>query len=344
MKSLFTVAIVGLFSISALSQDLGESPIENLPSYIKQVTSFGQRADWSHDGQRLLFIEKPFGDVFEVEVATGVIKPMTHHFFHEGFLRALYLSNGDILLSGAREFDSKNPWRGRDSQHAELWVLKKDLSGPPRPLLVNCKEGPAVSRTALKIAWTIGPLVTIGDIEYKDGQPHLINRKVIFESKDLPHPVGNWNMETQNFKPGKESELIFYAHGEYEGYGAEVMGYNMEYDAFINYTNSVASYDEAEGTFPDGQSILVESNRHRLTYKNLKSFQIMDLYRLRLDGSGQIDRMTYFNENPNYKASNGVVSDDGKYVAFQYARSEEAAGIGRGLLILDVAEWEKTLE
>ncbi|MBA7575958.1 hypothetical protein ES708_17794 [subsurface metagenome] len=32
----------------------------DLPPHIKQITSFGQRAEWSHDGERILFIEKNF--------------------------------------------------------------------------------------------------------------------------------------------------------------------------------------------------------------------------------------------------------------------------------------------
>jgi len=37
------------------------SPLEELPPYIQRVTQFGQRADWSRGGKRILFIEKTFG-------------------------------------------------------------------------------------------------------------------------------------------------------------------------------------------------------------------------------------------------------------------------------------------
>ncbi|MBN2595127.1 MAG: hypothetical protein JXA81_16610 [Sedimentisphaerales bacterium] len=43
----------------------GVSPLDELPGYIKQVTHFGQRADFSHDGMRILFLERTFGDVFK---------------------------------------------------------------------------------------------------------------------------------------------------------------------------------------------------------------------------------------------------------------------------------------
>ena len=78
------------------------------PSYIRRMNQFGERPDWSHDGKKVLFVSKSFGDVFEMEIATGTIRPMAHHYYHGGYLRALYLSNGDILLLGPKGFPSDN--------------------------------------------------------------------------------------------------------------------------------------------------------------------------------------------------------------------------------------------
>lgn len=341
MKHLYLLLTIWVTTTSSLFGQESNSPMDDLPDYITQVTHFGQRADWSHDGERILFIEKTFGDVFEVEVASGKIKPMTHHFFHEGFVRALYLPNGDILLSGAKNFDSNDPWKSRDARNTELWVLKCDLKTPPTPLGVHCKEGPAVSRTKMNIAWALGSTIYAGEIEYDNGKPKLKNWKPLFQSGDLPSPAKGWDLETQNFRPQNENELIFYAFGGTFGFQAEVLGYDMEKKTFINYSKSEQSYDEAEGTFPDGLSLLVESNRHRLKYKGMKEFLTLDLYKMKMDESGEVERITYFNDNPEYKASNGVVSDDGRYMAFQYAHAEDPAGKGRGILILDLQKWEK---
>jgi len=49
----------------------GQSPLDELPPYIKRITHFGQRADWSHDGKRILFLSKTFGDAYEVELESG---------------------------------------------------------------------------------------------------------------------------------------------------------------------------------------------------------------------------------------------------------------------------------
>ena len=59
-------------------------------------------------------------------------------------------------------------------------------------------------------------------------------------------------------------------------------------------------------------------------------------WKLKLDGSGQAERLTYFSDYTGYKASNGVVSDDGRLVAFQLAKSTEAAGVGHGIFVLDL--------
>lgn len=341
MRKVYTLITLLVAHCAFVFGQEAASPLDNLPDYITQLTHFGERADWSHDGKYILFIEKTFGDVFEVEVERGIIRPMTHHFFHEGFVRALYLANGDILLSGAKNFDADDPWKSRDARNAELWVMKRDLSGPPMPLGVHCKEGPAVSRTKMKIAWALGSTIYAGEIDYDNGKAKLKNWKPLFQSSELPSSTKGWDVETQNFRPFKEDELIFYAFGGQFGYQAEVLGYNMKEKAFVNYSNSEKTYDEAEGTFPSGLEILIESNRHRPNSDGMKEFLTLDIYKMQLNGSGEVERITYFNDNPNYKASNPVVSDDGKYMAFQYALTKDEAGRGRGILILDLEKWER---
>jgi len=313
------------------------SPADTLPPHITRLTHFGERADWSHDGRRILFLAKTFGDVYELELETGIVRPLTHHFYHEGFVRALYLSNGDILLSGDPEFDATNPEPSR-WEEAELWVLDKDLDSPPVPLGRKASEGPAVSRKQLRIAWKIDhedyprripegeSQMWMADIVYTRGKPELKNEKLVLDTRDVDFDA---ELETQNFRPPDEDELIFSA---YEHRGGEVMGINLETGAITNYSDSPL-YEEPEGIFPDGEYTLVESDRHRGG-----GYQTIDIYKLRLDGSGDMQRVTFFNENPKYKASNPVVSDDGRYIAFQMARVGDPAGVGRGLFLYDIAK------
>src|SRR2546428_8040254 len=101
------------------------NPADELPPHITQLTWFGERADWSHDGTKILFVEKTFGDVYEVALKTGKIRPVTHHYRHCGYTRRMYLANGDILLSGPESFDPKNPRDARTQCY--LSVLDKKI-------------------------------------------------------------------------------------------------------------------------------------------------------------------------------------------------------------------------
>ena len=342
MKRAFTtlclLSVMYCGSGENIAQNEGISPLDDLPPYITQVTFFGQRADWSHDDQRILFIEKTFGDVFEVELATNKIRAMTHHYYHEGYTRALYLSNGDILLSGARKFDAENPQPSRSEENAELWVLKQDLSGPPMPLGEHCSEGPAVSRTRMRIAWTRDNKFFMGDIVYEDGTPHIVGKRMILDAEDLDFEC---RLETQNFRPPDEKELIFSAYDYLYG---EVMGLNIETGEVVNYSNADNQYDEPEGIFPDGKHTLVESDRHISKGIKYAGIQYDDIHKLALDGSGHYERITHFSDYPGWKSSNPVVSDDGNYIAFQCARFGDLAGVGRGILVLDVRIFEAVKE
>jgi hypothetical protein len=314
------------------------SPADHLPPYITRLTYFGQRADWSHDGKKVLFLDKTFGQAFTVDVDSKIIRPVTLNYFNSGYTRALYLSNGDVLLSGARQFDPADPWPSR-TKNAELWVLNKDLKGPPVPLGTKCVEGPAVSRKNLKIAWTLNhdtnpqdlpegvSQIWMADIRYENGAPRLVNKKLVLDSRKLPFKAG---LETQNFRPPDEKELTFTAYG-YQG--TEVMGIDLETGKITNYSKS-PTYEEPEGIFPNGEYTCVESNRH----VGKGGSQNIDIYKLRLDGSAHFERLTYFNDYPGYKASNPVVSDDGQFMAFQMAKVGDPAGIGRGIFIYDFAK------
>lgn len=316
------------------------SPADELPPHITQIAYYGQRADWSHDGKRILFLEKTFGDVFEIDLETKTIRPISHHYFHEGYTRALYLSNGDIILSGAPDFDAEDPWRSR-RETAELMVLSKDLDKPPVPLGTRCSEGPAVSRKELKIAWTItddqypeelpegGAQIWMADIVYEDGTPQLANKKLVLDNQDLDFETG---LETQNFRPPDERELIFSAYGYQK---TEVMGVMIETGEIThNYSQSPDTYEEPEGIFPTGEYTLVESDRHR----GGGGSQYIDIHKLKLDGSAEFERLTFFNDERGFKATNPVVSDDGRYMAFQMAKVGDRAGIGRGLFIYDFSK------
>ena len=331
-----------LFSLSvsvfALPKE-GESPVDHLPPHIMRLTSFGERADWSADGTKILFLTKTFGDALEFDLATHAIRNLTAFYPHYGYTRALYLANGDILLAGPEVFDPKKAGEAR--KQCFLFVLDKGGRKPPVPLGARCNEGPAVSRHKMHLAWTewTEPKADEGnlssskmfeaDVTYTDGTPQLTNRRLIIDGADLPFRC---TMETQNFRPPEEKELTFSAYTE-GGRKCDVMGINLETKKITNYTDSAQTYDEPEGIFPDGNHTLVECDeQNHLGPGNI------DLWKLKLDGSGEYVRLTHFSDYPGYKCSNPVVSDDGRFIAFQMGRTVDAAGTGHGLFLYDIAK------
>jgi Tol biopolymer transport system component len=134
-------------------------------------------------------------------------------------------------------------------------------------------------------------------------------------------------MESQNFVPPDEKKLTFSTYG-YQG--TEVGLIDIESKKVTNLTQSPDEYDEPEGVFPDGKFTLVECDR-----QNKKGWRFIDIWKLRLDGTGYEGRLTFFSDYPGFKASNPVVSDDGRFMAFQMAKTTDEAGIGYGLFIYD---------
>jgi hypothetical protein len=335
-KPILLLILTAALPALAAAPTSGESPADHLPPYITQVTWFGERADWSHDGKKILFLTKTFGDAMELDLTTKHVRNLTAHYRHNGYTRALYLKNGDILLSGPEAFDPKKPGEAREQ--CWLYVLDKSLSKPAAPLGTKCSEGPAVSRSRMHIAWTHvaaeypddmpadSSRMQEADVVFEDGKPKLANQKFIIDSRDLPFKC---TMETQNFRPPDEQELTFSAYGHQ---GTDVCGVNLVTKKVTNYSNSPGQYDEPEGIYPDGQFTLVECDK-----QNHQGPNHVDLWKLKLDGSGNyVERLTNFSDYPGYKASNPVVSDDGKFVAYQMAHSRDSAGVGHGIFVYDI--------
>jgi len=317
----------------------GDNPADHLPPSIGRLTAFGERADWSADGKKILFLSKTFGDAMEIDVATRAIRNLTAHYPHHGYTRAMYLANGDILLSGPEVFDPKKAGQARK----DCWLSVLDQHGgkPPVALGARCNEGPAVSRHRLHVAWTewTDPapggdnLSTAkmfeGDVVYADGTPRLEHRRLIIDGHDLPFRC---TMETQNFRPPEEKELTFSAYTKGGG-GSDVCLINLETKQVVKLTDTPDTYDEPEGIYPDGRYTLVECDS-----QNLQGPGHIDLWRLKLDGSGEYKRLTHFSDYPGYKCSNPVVSDDGRFVAFQMGRSGDSAGVGYGIFVLNLGQ------
>jgi Tol biopolymer transport system component len=327
------IAAVALTTLGAQTPKTG-SPEDHLPPNITQLTAFGERASWSPDGKRIAFMSKSFGDAFVADVATGTIRLLTHY-PNAGYLRVQYLPNGDFFLIGARTFTDIRTTRSRDQ---EMWVLPADGRGHPIPLEHKISEGVAISRKTPKIAWSntrgqypdlLGDgesVIYTADIVYDAGRPALANRKEVLRAK-----APECTLEAQDFRKN-DTELVYTC---YRSTFADVFGIDLDTGRTTTYRKVPGEYNEVEGIFPDGESTLVESSREQPEH----DAGHIDIWKLRLEpNSTDYVRMTRWGDYPGYKASNPVVSPDGKTIAFQSARSNDPAGVGYGIFLLKVEE------
>ena len=327
----FAAMALAVAALKARQQKTG-SPEDHLPSNITQLTAFGERASWSPDGQRIAFMSKSFGDAFVVDIKTKMIRLLTHY-PNPGYLRVQYLPNGDLFLIGARAFADIQTTRSRDQ---EMWVMKAD--GRDRPVALDHKisEGVAISRKSARIAWSnthgqypdlLGEgesVIYTGDIVYEGGQPKLANKKEVLRAK-----APECTLEAQDFRRN-DTELIYTC---YRSPFADVFGVNLDTKAVTTYRKLAGEYNEVEGIFPDGEHTLVESSREQMKHNS----NFIDIWKLKLEAnSTDFVRMTRWGEYPGYKASNPVVSPDGRSFAFQSARNTDAAGVGYGLFLFKV--------
>ncbi|MEH6550292.1 MAG: hypothetical protein V7744_09945 [Pseudomonadales bacterium] len=310
------------------------SPADKLPEWITPlIAAPALRPDWSVDGTHLVYLDALVGNVYELNLETGDIRSLTKHFESNGFTRARYLSNGDFLLCGPVSTSDESGNNGR--WHTELWFLSGQGSNPPQRLGEPCFEGPAVSRRDMKIAWTVSDYpnkiifarsqIWTGRIEVTDDKARIVDRQKRVDRSDFYYLAF---LETQDFRPPDDSELLFTA---YAYKGGEVMGIGLESGKLTNYSQDWA-YDEAEGVFPDGNSIAVE--RELNTYSAVPKGDI-DIWQLALDGSGLSKRLTYFTEYAGFGANNPVVSPDGSKMAFGLRVKGGEHGNAQGILLYD---------
>ena len=333
IHTLVCVAVLTCLQLFAIAQGTKTgSPEDRLPPNITQLTGFGERASWSPDGKRIAFMSRSFGDAFVVDVSTKVIRLLTHY-PSAGYLRVQYLPNGDYFLIGARTFTDISTTRGRDQ---EMWVMAAEGTGRPVALDHKISEGVAISRSTPKIAWSnthgqYPELIAEGesvlytaDVVREGDTPRLVNKKEIMRAK-----APECTLEAQDFRHD-DRELIYTC---YRSPFADVLGVDLETGKVTIYRKITGEYNEVEGIFPDENYTLVESSREQ----SQQNSNYIDIWKLKLEpNSADFVRMTRWGEYSGFKASNPVVSPDGRTIAFQSARSKDPAGVGYGIYLLKV--------
>ena len=308
------------------------NPLDHLPGNIEVLTWFGERADFSPDNKSIAFMSKSFGDAMVIDLKTRQIRCLTCNVPAAAFLRVMHLSTGDYILIGPDHFENISTSRSRDN---ELWFLSKKRGSKPVKLGQKMSEGAAVSKKHLTIAFAEthaedlpdgGSRIITAYLDLSGAEPKLINKKTVYESKDR-----NCVLEAQDFYDN-DTKLTFTC---YEPKGlASVWGIELQTKKATNFSNAPGNYNEVEGIFPNGQYSCVESDHQCDWLGGDRGSGNIDIWKLKLDGTGKdFTRLTSFNDYEGGKASNPVISNDGRWMAFQTARTSDPAGVGYGLLL-----------
>ncbi len=325
--------LILLALVSARAERNPGNPLEHLPPNIEILTHFGERADISPDNQRVAFMTKSFGDAMVVDLKWRVIQCLTCGMPGAAFLRVMHLVTGDYILIGPDHFEDVHISRTRDN---ELWFLSKERGAKPLKLGQKMSEGAAISKKTLKIAFSqvaaqssdLAPdasRLVVADLDLS-GEPRLVNKKTVYESKDRSCVI-----EAQDFYDN-DSKMTFTCY-EPEGHSS-VMGIDLKTGQVVNFSKAPGTYNEVEGIFPDGLYTAVEADRQCAQLGGTPGSRNIDIWKLRLDGTGKnFTRLTFFNDYEGGKASNPVISTDGRFMAFQSARTSDAAGVGYGILL-----------
>ncbi len=336
----FTLVTVLIFLLSAQSfaqkveQRMKGDPLNNLPDNIEILTQFGERADFSPDNKRVAFMAKSFGDAMVIDLETREIDCLTCSIPAAAFLRVMHLSTGDYILIGPERFENRRVSRGRDN---ELWFLSKEPGSEPVRLYQRLSEGVAVSKNQPKIALSQtddqAPELSDGEsrllvaeVDLTGDRPRLVNKQIVYESPD-----DNCTIEAQDLYDN-DTKMTFSCYEPNDL--ASVMGLDLKTEEVINFSKKPGAYNEPEGIFPDGTFTTVESDNQCDWLGGRRGPWNIDIWKLELDGTGKNwERLTNFNDYEGHKASNPVISTDGKLMAFQTTSTTAPAGVGFGLLL-----------
>ncbi len=328
------IVLVFLVSGFASAQRKPGNPLDHLPDNVEQLTYFGERADFSPDNQSIAFMSKSFGDAFTVDLKERHIRCLTCNVPGAAFLRVMHLTSGDYILIGPERFTDLRTSRRRDN---ELWFLSKQNGAKPVRIGQKVSEGAAISKDNLRIAFSVvqaqDPTLKreqsqlfVADVVVSGGGAKLVNKKMVYESLS-----NDCRIEPQDFFDD-DKRLTFTCY-EPKGLGS-VMTLDLATAKAENMSKMPGTYNEVEGIIPGGEYTLVEADRQVAELGGDHGSGNIDIWKLRLSGTGKdFVRLTHFNDYEGGKASNPVVSTDGKLMAFQLARTTDEAGVGYGILL-----------
>src|SRR5689334_23388895 len=252
-----TVAILAVLMLQAAVQPQPSSrrpgsQLDRLPANIEILTHFGERADISPDNLRVAFMAKSFGDAMVIDLKSREIRCLTCNVPAAAFLRVMHLVTGDYILIGPDHFENIHVSRARDN---ELWFLSRERGSRPIKLGQKMSEGAAISKKSLKISYSEtseqnpdlareSSRLIVAELDLSHGPPALINKKIVYESKDR-----SCTIEAQDFYDN-DDKMTFTCYEPHSQ--ASVMGIDLRTGVVTNFSKAPGTYNEVEGIFPDG--------------------------------------------------------------------------------------------
>jgi hypothetical protein len=308
-----------------LNRRLSGDPLSELPKNIEVLTQFGERADISPKNDQVAFVSKMFGDAMVIDVKTREIRCITCNVPDAAFLRVMHLCSADYLLTGPDHF--LDPQVSR--KNANLWFLSRRPNSKPVKIAQKVNEGIAISKSSLKIAFTRwstdGTELVVADLDTTGNDVRLVNEKVV-----VKNPGKSCTLEAQDFY-ANDKKMTFFCYVPDGSF--DVKGVDLVTGAITNFSNAPGFFNEPEGIFPDGFTT-IETDRQCEWLGGKRGSSNIDIWKLKLDGTGRdLVRLTHFNDYEGAKATNPVVATNGKFMAFQLAKSSDPPGIGHGLMI-----------
>lgn len=300
-----------------------------------QLSAFGERPNFSPDGNSVVFVGAAYGDAYKLDLATREVHNITADVPHQGVVRIQYLASGDYLVTAPHRNIGAN-----SRAHLQMWGFGQDHATGFQGLGETVLEGIAVSRHRNLIAWTTyasGVEVRgnepwqamftkptqrfVADVEFDNGVARLTNKREIMPSL----PPGCMFTEPQDFRDN-DRELLFSCLGT--DAKVSVMGYHLDTGAYTVYRQVPGEYTEIEGLAPDGSWGTVECKA-----QGNASFADLKLCRLDLTEGGEMRPIIA--SSPKLPGiSNPVVHPDGKHLAFQTDDGNGDIGEGMGIWLL----------
>ena len=319
------------------------NPLLNLPPNYRLISAFGERPVFSPDGSKIAFIGKSYGDAFELDLRTGVVRNLTAHAPSNGFLRVHYLPDGSYLLLGPRV-----PGATADETRfstIELFWMDAAAKRPPVPLHRTLFEGVAVAHQGNLIAWSeVTPRastfagmkttrIMTGRVVVSGGSASIQQEKNVLTLDAATQCLA----EPQDFYPG-DTRITLPCDPDVtklpDGRLSDVMSLDLNTSELTLSPTPAALYGEVEGMFPDGKRTLVECSA------NKSSAMDICVLELRKDDPSYT-RLTHVMDYGRWKFGNPVVSPNGRKIALQVAAipgAEQIAdrGAGQGIIIIDL--------